>query len=183
MTSPGSYRSVLRVYNGCSDPIRNFYCNFEGLLNDYEYEVSVAYVFLKLEQAYNRCLYGGVRKLHKVNAEIASTIMQKQHLTREGFLRLFENVFSQPLNSDVVKKIKFAEKVRDKIIHGKSVQDADKRKCLTDVLQYSREIEREVENIGGFNPFGDMRGVTGRAKPLEKSTSRWVMKGLGFAID
>lgn len=182
MNAPASYKTVIKKYKACPKTIVDFYDGFEGLVTDYVYEVSVAFVFLKLEQAYNRSLYGGVRKLHRVNAQMAAAVMSKQHLTREGYLELFKNVFGQDLDSSVVEKIKFAEKVRDKIIHGKSVSDSDKRRCLSDVFDYSVEIENEVLQLASFSPFADMRGITGQAKGLDKTTSRWLMKGLGFAV-
>ena len=33
-----------------------------------------------------------------------------------------------------------------------------------------------------FRPFGDLRGFKGRGQPLERTTTRWVLKGMGMGI-
>ena len=182
MTAPASYKEVIKRYGECPDTISAYFNNFQKLVEDFQYEVAVAYCFLKLEQAYNRTLYGGSRKMRKVHPDIARSVLDKQHLTREGFLELYKNIYDKALPCQVVEQIKSAEKIRDRIIHGKKVEHKDARKCLVDILDFSTELEAEVRNIACFSPFGDMRGLTGRSQSLDKSTSRWVMKGLGFAI-
>lgn len=181
MAVPASYKGVIKHYEGCPDTISAYFNNFRRLVEEFQYEVAVAYCFLKLEQGYNRTLYGGSRKMRQVHTDIATSILDKQHLTREGFLDLYKNVYGKALPDQVVQKIKFSEKIRDRIIHGKKVEDKDAKKCLVDILDFSKELEAEVRSIASFSPFGDMRGLTGQSKSLDKSTSRWVMKGLGFA--
>lgn len=182
MTVPTTYKGLIKKRQACSQPVRDYYASLDSLVTDYVYEISIAYCFLKLEQAYNRALYGGVRKVRKVHTDIARSILDKQHLTRDGFLTLYQATFDKPLSDEVQKKIKYAEKIRDRIIHGKGVEDKDARHCLSDVLDFSEGLESEVQASASFSPFGDMRGVTGRATSLDKSTSRLVMKGLGFAL-
>ena len=182
MSTPSTYKALIRKRAGCSRSVRDYYANFDSLVTDYPYDIAIAYCFLKLEQAYNRTLYGGVRKTRKVHTDIARSILDRQHLTREGFLILYKATFDIPLSELVQKKIKYSEAIRDRIIHGKSVQDKDARQCLSGVLDFSEGLEVEVQACARFSPFGDMRGVTGRAGSLDKSTSRLVMKGLGFAL-
>ena len=182
MTAAPSYISVKKHYNAGQKTIRDYFSNFESLIDDYEYQVVVAYCFFRLEAAYNRTLYGGVRKLHKADKDLATTIIDKQHLTRDGFLDLYSNVFGKPLPNATVAKIKFAEGIRDRVVHGKSVKDADARKCLTDVIDFSHELEQQVQSLASFSPFGTMKGLIGAGKSLDARTTRWLMKGLGFAV-
>ena len=77
-------------------------------------------------------------------------------------------------------KIAEAEKVRDLILHGKQVSEVDKRKAVVDVLEYAKSFNAEVSRIAGFKPFGSLKGFKGRGQPLDKSTSRWVLKGVGL---
>ena len=182
MTTPATYKGLTRKRGGCSASVGDYYRNFDSLVTDYPYEIAIAYCFLKLEQAYNRTLYGGVRKVRKVHTDIARSILDRQHLTREGFLILYKATFDKPISESVQRKIKYSEKIRDRITHGKTVQDKESRECLSDLLDFSEGLEKEVQACAGFSPFGDMRGVTGRAESLDRSTSRLVMKGLGFAL-
>ena len=37
-----------------------------------------------------------------------------------------------------------------------------------------------VYQAAGVRPFGDKRGFKGRAEALDKSTTRWILKGMGL---
>jgi hypothetical protein len=105
-----------------------------------------------------------------------------QHLTRDGFRVRYKTVFGQSPHKATVAKIKEAEKIRDRVIHGKDVDDATLLQALLDVIDYAEAFNMEVKKIGGFEPFGDLRGFKGRAEPLDKSTTRWLLKGMEFPI-
>jgi len=177
-----SYISVKKHYEASPQTVRDYFSNFESLIDDYEYQVVVAYCFFRLEAAYNRTLYGGVRKLHKADQQLAKSVIDKQHLTRDGFLDLYANVFGKALPTLTAAKIKFAEGVRDRVVHGKNITDADARKCLTDLIVFSCELEQHVQSIASFSPFGTMKGLLGAGKSLDARTTRWLMKGLGFSV-
>jgi len=145
-------------------------------------EVALAYLFLRTEKAQNRALYRGLVKLHRAYTEMAERVVNTHHLTRDSFLNMYKNVFGRALSAATVAKIKDAEKIRDRVIHGKDVSDRDLRKALVDVIDYAEALNIEVRQIGGFEPFGHLRGFKGRAKPLDESTTRWLLKGMGFVI-
>ena len=146
------------------------------------YEIAIAYLFLKTEQAHNRALYGGVVKLHRGEAEFVKRLLNFQHLTRGGFKDIYKNVFGVPLQNITLAKLEEAEKIRDKVIHGKSVTDNELREAIADVLEYAQAFNEEISSIAGFKPFGNMRGFKGRADSLDKRTTKWVMRGLGFGV-
>ena len=60
--------------------------------------------------------------------------------------------------------------------------EAEKRKAIALVLDYSGELDDLVQSLGGFRPFGDMRGFSGAASKLDARTTRWMLKGMGFTI-
>jgi len=35
-----------------------------------------------------------------------------------------------------------------------------------------------VFQIAGFKPFGSLKGFKGRAEPLDKATTKWLLKGM-----
>lgn len=125
-------------------------------------------------------LYCGVVKLHKVEASLARIAIDNQHITRDGFKELFKAIFGKPLKKSVIGKIEEAEGIRDKILHGKNTTEGDKRKAVIDILEYAKAFNDELYSVAGFRPFGSLQGFKGRATPLDKSTSRWVLKGIGF---
>lgn len=79
---------------------------------------------------------------------------------------------------DVLQK---AEKIRDKIVHGKDTTALENRTVLAAVLAYAEGLDEFVFKRAEFRPFTvDMRGFTGRREALDDSTTRWLMRGLGF---
>lgn len=182
MPSAATYRSVLKHFNASSDPVKWYFDQVPSLLPNYPYEVTLAYLFLRTERAQNRALYCGVVKLHRASGTVADAAVSAQYLTRDGFIDLYKNVFGHDLPKTTRVKIKKAEKIRDRVIHGKDVSEASMREAIVDVLEYAEALNSDLDRAAGFKPFGDLRGFKGRGQPLDNSTSRWLLKGLGFSI-
>jgi hypothetical protein len=178
-----SYKALLKFYEAQSAEIQGHFEHLPKLVNDdLPYVIALAYCFLKIEQAQNRALYGGVVKVHRCNAEFVRRLMNFQHLTRDGFRDLFKNVFGKPLKDSTTEAILEAEKVRDKVIHGKDVSQNELREAIAGVLAYAEAFNAQVQILGDFKPMGDMRGFKGRAEALDKRTTKWLMRGLGFGV-
>lgn len=187
MSYSKSYKGILKYYNEVTtEEIRKYFNYLPLLLNQSEilYEVILAYLFLKIEQAQNRCLYGGIVKIHHANANFVGKIIDKQHLTRDGFQTLYKNVMGHPFPHKALEQIQNAERIRDKVIHGKDVSDDKLRIAIIACLKYAELVNDEMSsNRGaGFKPFGDMRGFKGRGESLDVRTTKWLMRGLGFAV-
>jgi len=165
--------------------VKDYFKYLPQLLNQNTrlYEVALSYMFMQVERAQNMLLYCGVLKIHYANKTVARSIVDKEHLKRDTFLKLFKNIFDKELKKAIQTKIEDAQKIRDRVVHGKTaVSDAQKRKAIIDILEYARDLNDFIEDIAGFKPFGDLRGVKGRKQPLENKTTRWLMKGLGFSL-
>lgn len=176
-----SYKSLLRHFEGMPEHIRWHFPHFDSLVtNDLPFEIPIAYLFLKIELACNRSLYGGLVRMHNLDTTFARRIMNLQHLTREGYRQLFENVYGrQPAGQPYIER---AEKIRDKVIHGKKVEPAELREAIGDALDFCLVLHEQIFEIARFTPFGDMRGFAAKRELLDASTSKWVMKGMGFAV-
>lgn len=178
---PRDWRGVRNLYERAPERVRDYFESIPSLLKGYDWEISIAYAFLRLEQSHNYCLYAGVRKLHRANSEVASRFIDKHHISRKGFQKLFNNVIGHPLPKALTALISDAEKIRDKVIHGKNSTSAEHRKALVSLLEYSIQLDELVMEKGDFSPFvTDRRGLTGRGEALDKSTTTWLMRGLGF---
>ncbi len=180
MTDPASYKGILKKYESCTEDVKFFFEHLPNLIQNCPYEVNLAYIFLQTEKAQNRTIYCGVVKLHRAHAEIASNIINSHHMTREGFLELYKNIFGSQLPKETTSLIKEAERIRDKVIHGKNVSDANIRRAISDVLDYAESMNKELDKTAGFKPFGDLRGFKGRGTPLDKSTTKWLLSGIGL---
>lgn len=177
-----SYKALLKIFEALPDEVRGHFPHVPKLVKEFPYDVALAYSFLKIEQAQNRALYGGVVKVHRGEAEFVRRVMNFQHLTRDGFKEIYKNVFGVALPKSTTDKLATAEKIRDRVIHGKSVDDNEMREAIADCLEYACLFNSDVSACAAFKPFGDMRGFKGRADSLDKRTTKWVMRGLGFGV-
>ncbi|HEV2112738.1 MAG TPA: hypothetical protein VGR50_01240 [Terriglobales bacterium] len=175
-----SYKAVLKRYDASPAHIQKYFEHLPRLIREFDWDVCIAYQFIRLETAQNRALYGGVVKMHRANSEVSSSVLRSLHLTRASFLTHVETIFEKPVPADVANKIKFAEKIRDNTVHGKESLDPDVRQALVDTIEYAIGLDDFVYSVANFRPFGDMRGFRGAGESLEKATTRWLLKGLGL---
>ena len=182
MATAASYLAIINRFNAGTREIQWYFDQLPVLVTNHPYEVAIAYMFLRAEKAQNQALYCGVVKLHRADSTVADAAVNTQYLTRDGFLALYKNVFGQALSAATAAKIKDAEKIRDRVVHGKSVPQRDLRQAIIEVIEYAESMNSDINAIAGFQPFGDLRGFKGRAQGLQKPTTRWLLKGLGFAI-
>ncbi len=128
-------------------------------------------------------IYCGIVKILKVDSDLLGKAVDNHHMTRQEFKNLYESIFRKPPKKNMITKIEIAEKFRDRILHGKkNVSEEDKRKAVVSILEYAEAFNAEVNTIAGFKPFGPLQGFRGNARPLDKSISRWVLKGIGFSV-
>ena len=171
---------ILKRYQLCQDEVKNYFEHFPKLAKEFPWDVSISYMFAQVELAHNMTIYCGIVKLHRAEGNLVWQAVNNQHITRPSFKEFFKTVFGVNMKKSISEKIEEAEKIRDKILHGKPVSEELKRKAVVDILDYAKNFNQEIYRIAGFKPFGSLRGFKGRAQPLDKSTSRWILKGMGF---
>ncbi len=175
--------SLQRHFESLPAAIQPHFEHFPALIqSEFPLEVCLAYLFFRVELAHRDTLYCGVVKLHHADSPMARRIIQNQHLTRDSFKTLFESLFGQPVKPSAAEKIRDAESIRDKVMHGSEPTEAKMRQAIVDVLDYTKEFNDHVFSLSGFFPFGDLRGFHGRGERLSKHTTRLVLKGLGFNL-
>lgn len=132
MTQPKGYLHLQKQYEALPPTLQKYFQYLPSLLADYPYEVALSYLFARLERGHNMVLYCGAVKLHRADASIMADVIQKQHLTRETFRKLFDAVFGKKIDKNILTSLEAAESVRDRAIHGKEPTDADMRKAISD---------------------------------------------------
>ena len=85
MTATPSYKALLKIYEALPTEVQEHFQHIPKLIKEFPYDVSLAYAFLKIEQAQNRALYGGVVKIHRGEAGFVHRVLNFRHLTRNGF--------------------------------------------------------------------------------------------------
>lgn len=103
-------------------------------------------------------------------------------MSRGRFRDLFQVVFGKPLDKSLADKLYNAEKIRDKVLHGKDWTDAQAREALVNMFDFAENFNDFVYDLAGFKPFSDLRGFKGRKQSLPKPTTRWVLRGMGIGI-
>ncbi len=171
---------ILKLFEALPESLRAYLSHFPSLATDYPWDVSISYLFAQVELAQNMTVYGAVVKLHRVNSTIARSTVDNHHMTRTRFRELYKITMGKDISQAAVAKAKEAEKIRDRILHGKTVSDSDKRKAVVSILEYANRLNEQVFLDAGFRPFGSMQGFKGRATSLDKSTSKWVLTGMGL---
>ena len=182
MAAPKSYIGVVKHFKAKSKEIRDYFEHVPSLVQSYPFDIGLSYMFARLEAAQHTVIYGGAVKIHRCSTTLASAAVDNWRITREDFLTKFKVVLGKDLPTNIQNLIKHAETVRDNILHGKNVNEPDKRQAISDILDYSEELNAIVRKEAGFAPFGDLRGFKGAASALDDSTSRWVLKGMGFPV-
>lgn len=138
--------------------------------------------FLKTEKAHHRLLYGGAIKLYWLNSELTKEVVNKQYMSRNEFKEFYKNIFGK--ENQHLSILNEAEEIRDKIIHGKKATTEEIATAIENVIEYAKRINtaHSDKKLGGFTPFGSMKGFKGRAESHDKRTTRLILKGLGFSI-
>ena len=183
MNVPASWRGVRNRLLQAPEEIQWYFTPAAELIEGYPWEVSLAYLFARLERAHIMTLYCGVVKLHKVDSELAAQAADRFENRQAGFRALFENVLGRKFPRSLINKLEDAQGVRNRILHGKNVEEKDFRKAVVAIIEYAEEFNQKCYDLGGFRPFGRLQGFTGAGASMDKSTSRWVLKGIGLPID
>ena len=182
MAVPASKKGLKKKFDGAPLQVQKYFKQLPKLLEGFSLEVCIAYLFMRVERAHHMALYCGVVKIHQCNGSIASQIIEKQHITRSEFKKLFADVIGQEIPAAIDKMIEEATIVRNKAIHGKGISEADGRKAVACVIDYAELLNKFVQGKAGFKPFDDLRGFKGAGKSLSKSSTRWILKGIGFQL-
>jgi hypothetical protein len=175
-----SYVGVIKHYQSAPDRVQSYFPSFVSLVEGYDWEVSVSYVFSRIEQAKRMTIYCGITKLHWAESSLTWKHVIEDYMSRARFYELFKIVFGKKIPDKIHDKLEAAEDVRDKIAHGMRWSPADARVAMIRVIDFATEFNEFVNDAAGFQPFGDLRGYKGRKEPLTKATTRWVLRGMGI---
>lgn len=172
---------LLKFYKDCPETVRKYFGHLPRLVEEFPLDVALAYVFAQVEAAHIMALYCGVVKIHKCDKDVARQCIRSHHMTRAEFRKSFELIYGKAIPDGTLALATRAEAVRDQVMHGKPTSDDQKRNGIAHALQYAVELNVLAVKHGGPAPFGNLKGFKGAAKGLPKSTSRWVLRGMGFS--
>lgn len=182
MSNIRSIPGLKKFYEERSQDVRDYFEHVPGLLGEFPLSVCLAYVFAELERGQNMALYCGLVRIYNIEAKFAKNIVSKQHINRSDFVSFYKTIFSKSIPEEAQQDLEKAEKTRDAVMHAKPASPNSIRNAIACVLEYAEIINGEL-NIHKFTPFGDLRGFAGgRKNYLDKKTSRFLLKGIGFSL-
>ena len=180
MEKVNSKPGLLKFFKQSPAVVQDYFEHLPSLIETFPLDVALAYAFARVELAHNMALYCGIAKLHQVDRDLVHRAVQAHHMTRAEFRAKYEVVYGKALPPATCALLTQAEGVRDLVMHGKSSSDDHKRNAIAHVLAYAARLNETTLSCDGPRPFGDLRGFKGAGQALEKKTSRWVLKGMGF---
>ena len=175
-----TYKGVINHFKKSPNEVQEYFPEFIDLVENYPWEVSVSYMFSKIEQAKHMTIYCGIVKNHWCESTLTRKMVNEEHMSRGRFKELFKTVFGKNISKTVLEKLEVGESMRDKIAHGKNWTQKEVREGLVSAIDFATKFNELVYNLAGFKPFGNLKGFKGRAESLPKETTRWVLLGMGI---
>lgn len=180
MADAKSYKGVIKHINQAPQEVQDYFWLACELIEKYPWEVSLAWMFSRLELAQNMCLYCAAVKLHKTDATLTRDAIDAHYMSRKDFKELYKTIVGKTLTESILDPLKKAEGVRDRVMHGKIVPAGDFRKAIVAVIDFATGFNSLVQKHAGFKPFSDLRGFKGAGKPLDRATTNWILRGMGL---
>ncbi|MCC5969315.1 MAG: hypothetical protein JJU15_05160 [Pararhodobacter sp.] len=181
MALPKSYKGLKDIYDGMDQDVRVYLSKLEPLLaNGNNYEIALAYCFMKLEEGHHRALKCGLVRIHECDSKKVDTELEKQHFTSEKYATIFKNVFSSGIPIQAKDHLSKAQDIRNKIIHGKNTTNPKRREAIYHSIEYMKLLGAFVKEKTQKNPYGDLRGLKGRKALLPAKSTIWMLKGFGL---
>ncbi len=177
-----NYRQVEKKYNELADDdMKWYFSSFCKLVQKpanpkITWDITIAYLFMKVEQAHRMTLYALAVRKHKVARYIAAETIHECFLSRDEFPKLYKELAGEELCKDTTKYYDNAVNVRNAIMHGKGIfygtpiSDQVKRDAVVSILKYANLFNKQTEKIVinkqtnvkfDFKPFGKMQGFSG----------------------
>ena len=181
MTVPKNYAALKKIYDALESDEKSYLIKLEPLLSDAKnYEIALAYCYMKLEEGHHRALKCGLIRIHACDARKVDEYLQKQHFTNKTYNSVFKNIIGTSIPSKAQSVHSDAQEIRNKIIHGKSVSSPDLRSAIYYSLEYMRIVGELVKKKTGKNPYGNLQGLAGTKKLLPAKSTIWMLKGFGI---
>ena len=173
---------LINYYKARTTEVQWYFEHVPVLVDQFPMDVCLAYAFARLELGQNMALYCGAVKIHRADAELARNAVSTHHMTRKAFACLYKTIFGFVLPKVAYDDLKTAEDVRDVVMHGKPTTDDRIRNAIARVLDYTEAVNAQLNAEHGLKPFGKLQGFSGAVQKLDKSTTAFLLKGMGFAL-
>ncbi|MDR9483808.1 MULTISPECIES: hypothetical protein [Sediminimonas] len=148
------------------------------LLGDADLDLSLAYLFMVIEQGRYRSMKCILVRNMKCMTSVVDEELKSRAFSRKSFRASIKSLIGLDISSGDYRALERAEGIRDTIFHGRSASDADKRNAISNCLRFIEVFGDKIREETGKNPFATLRGLTSRIRPVSRPQSHWILKGV-----
>lgn len=158
--------------------VQTYLRELQPLLDAADLDLSLAYLFMVIEQGRYRSMKCILVRNLKCMTSVVDDELKARAFSRKSFRSSIKSLIGVDISKSDYKALERAEGIRDTIFHGRSASDADKRNAISDCLKFIDVFGEKVKTKTGKNPFATLQGLTSRIKPVDRTQSIWILKGV-----
>ena len=170
--------AIRRQFSDLPDEVRNHLRKLEPLLENGELDLSLAYLFMAIEQGRYRTMKCVLIRNLRCKTSCVDELLKERSFTRKSFREAVKATVGIDIYRGMYKPLGEAELIRDTIMHGRVADSRIKRQAIHDCLLFIERFGAKISSKTGKNPFGNLQGLTSRIKPLTNDQSIWIIRGV-----
>ncbi|MGS4983014.1 hypothetical protein SAMN05444149_102422 [Pseudosulfitobacter pseudonitzschiae] len=174
--------AIRHQFTALPEEVKTHLSGLQPLLDAADLDLSLAYLFMVIEQGRYRSLKCILVRNLKCMTSVVDAELERRSFTRTSFRATIKSLIGIDLASADYRALENAETVRDTIFHGRSASDAKKREAIENSLKFIAKFGAKVKQKTGKNPFATLKGLTSRIRPVDRDQSIWIVRGV-FAIN
>lgn len=182
MALSATKQHVIDVFNASSKRTQEYFRHVPNLIEQFVPEVAVGYVFDRTAAAHNGVIVAGLVVKHKAHRDVAREIAVFQECAWEEFHYEYQTVFGNVIPEAISQQYIYANEKRRALLAGKRVSSKDQCEVIEVILQYADTLDEFVAKNSRLHPFSDLSKAKPRGNALDKESTRWVLKGMGFPM-
>jgi len=170
--------AIRHQFAALPNEVQTYLSELKPLLDAADLDMSLAYLFMVIEQGRYRSMKCILVRNLKCMTSAVDEELQKRAFSRKSFRLSIKSLIGVDVSKGKFSSLTEAEKIRDTIFHGRKASDEDKRNAISNCLTFIKVFGNKVKEKTGKNPFATLRGLTSRIKPLNRSQTSWILKGV-----
>ncbi len=182
MALSASKQSVIDVFNGTTARTQEHFRYVLSLIEQYKPEVALGYMFDRVAQSHNQLIVAGLVLKHKAHRDVAREVAAFHECTWDEFHYEYQTVFGAVIPEAAADLYIAANEQRRAFMSGKRVSSKDQSIVVENLLKYADAFDEAVWADARLHPFSDLSKTKPRGSSLDKDSTRWVLKGMGFPI-
>jgi hypothetical protein len=107
-------------------------------------------------------------------------LLERQKFSQELIQNLFGKVFGKEIPAELRRHFEIAVGVRKHILGETQIAPDELKIVVIHVLEYAKRLNDYTDEHAGFRVIGGLQGFKQPSEPLDRETSRLILKGLGL---